>query len=120
MRIFAVIILCIASLAAPTISHGQTMGPRGMMGQGMYRGGPYGNYCPGMKWGPYGARKPVRTSTEAKQIIETYLSDTTQGARVGKIQEKELYFEAEILDRNDKAIDRQIVDKRTGRIRSIY
>lgn len=97
------------------------MGPHGMMmGEEMYRGGPYGNFCPGMKWGPYGVRKPVRTVAEAKQIIEIYLSGNTQGAHVGKIQEQELYFEAEILGRKGKLIDRQIVDKRTGRIRSIY
>jgi hypothetical protein len=62
----------------------------------------------------------VRTAAEAKQVIETYLAGNTQGARVGKILEKDLYFEAEILGRNDRLIDRQIVDKRTGRIRSIY
>jgi hypothetical protein len=120
MRIFAIIILFMVSLAMPAISPGQTMGPHGMMGQGMYGGGPYGKYCPGMKWGPYGVRKPVKTVAKAKQVIETYLSGNRQGVHVGKIEEKELYFEAEILDRNGKFLDGQIVDKRTGRIRSIY
>jgi hypothetical protein len=120
MRIFAVILLFMFSLAVPAISHAQPMGPHGMMGQGMYRGGPYGNYCPGMKWGPYGVRRPVKTAAEAKEVIETYLAGNDRGARVGKIVAKDLYFEAEILDRNGKLIDREIVDKRTGRIRSIY
>lgn len=120
MRVVTIIIFLIAALIAPAISHGQAMGQHGMMGQEMYRGGPYGNYCPGMKWGPYGVRKPVRTAAEAKQVIETYISDTAQDARVGKILEKDLYFEAEILGQNNKLIDKEIVDKRTGRIRSIY
>jgi hypothetical protein len=43
-----------------------------------------------------------------------------KNAKIGKISEKALYFEAEILDDRDKVIDVVIVDKRTGRIRSIY
>jgi len=123
MRILAITIFFISLLAAATILPTETMAQHGMMMQEMYKGGPYGNYCPGMQWGPYGVRKPVRTAEEAKQVIETYLSDlsgNTEGFRVGQIQEKNLYFEVEILDRNNKLIDRAIVDKRTGRIRSIY
>jgi hypothetical protein len=119
MRRLVIILLFIAALAVPAVAHAQP-GPRGMMGQDMYRQGPYGNYCPGMKWGPYGVRKPVRTVAEARQVLETYLAGNPVGAHVGKIVEKDLYFEAEILGRNDQVIDRQIVDKRTGRIRSIY
>ena len=39
---------------------------------------------------------------------------------IGEVVEKELYFEADIMDRNKTVIDKVIVDKRTGRIRSIY
>lgn len=120
MRILAITILVITFLTATTIFPAETMAQHGTMMHEMYKGGPYGNYCPGMAWGPYGVRNPVRTAEEAKQVIETYLSDNKEGVRVGKIQEKNLYFEAEILDRNKKLIDRAIVDKRTGRIRSIY
>jgi hypothetical protein len=39
---------------------------------------------------------------------------------IAKIVEKENFFEAEILDRINRILDRVIVDRRTGRIRSIY
>ncbi len=40
--------------------------------------------------------------------------------RVGPIREKGFYFEADILDRNNRFMDRVIIDKRSGRIRSVY
>lgn len=84
-------------------------GPRG-------KNFPYGNYCP--MWGKYGARKPVRTVDEVRKILQEYFSD--ESLKIDKIKEKRWYFEAEIKDKTDALIDRLIVDKRTGRIRSIY
>lgn len=78
--------------------------------------GPYGDYCP--MWGSYGARKPVRTANEAKRILQEYFAP--YDIKVGKIKERELFFEADIKDRNNNLIDKVIIDKRTGRIRSIY
>ena len=78
--------------------------------------GPYGDYCP--MWGSYGARKPVRTANEAKRILQEYFAP--YDVKVGKIKEKEWFFEADIKDKNNNLIDVVIVDKRTGRIRSIY
>ena len=79
--------------------------------------GPYGDYCP--MWGSYGARKPVRTIKEAEKILKEYFSKY-EDVKVGKVKEKEWYFEADIKDKNNNLIDVVIVDKRTGRIRSIY
>jgi len=112
--LFLIIFLFVTLVAVPLISVAQPMG------RGMYQGVPYGHYCPGMQWGPYGVRKPVGTTEQAKQVIETYLSDNSQGLKVGNITEKNWYFEAEILDRGKTVIDKVIVDKRSGRIRSIY
>lgn len=78
--------------------------------------GPYGDYCP--MWGSYGARKPVRTASEAKRILHEYFA--SYGIKIGKIKEREYFFEADIKDKNNNLIDVVIVDKRTGRIRSIY
>jgi hypothetical protein len=90
-------------------------------GHGMYRGMPYGQSCPGPRGGgPYGIRKPVTTADQAKHMVETYFSGLGQEARPGRIEEKNWYFEVEILDRDGTMFDRVIVDKRTGRIRSIY
>jgi hypothetical protein len=111
--IYSVLFLFVA-LMLPAVSGAQPMG------RGMYRGAPYGHYCPGMQWGPYGVRKPVATAEQARQVIEVYLADNGQNLTVGNITEKNWYFEAEILNRDKAVIDRVIVDKRSGRIRSIY
>jgi len=114
MRILYLIIFLSVTLILPVVSVAQPMG------RGMYQGVPYGHYCPGMQWGPYGVRKPVETADQAKQVIDLYLAGNSQELKVGKIAEKNWYFEAEILDRNKTVIDKVIVDKRSGRIRSIY
>jgi hypothetical protein len=66
----------------------------------------------------YGEKRPVRTKKEAREILKEHLKG--RNLRVGKIEEKELYFEAEILDARGNVVDRLIVQKQTGRIRSIY
>ena len=111
----ALLIFLFIALVMPAISQAQPMG------RGMYRGAPYGHYCPGMQWGPYGVRKPVTTVDQAKEVIEFYLTcHNDQGLSVGNIEEKKWFFEAEILDKDKKVIDKVIVHKRSGRIRSIY
>jgi len=79
---------------------------------------PYGGYCRGPKWGWYGARNPVKIVEEARKLLERYFKG--ENVAVGKITEHEWYFEAEIMDKKDNRLDRVIIDKRTGRIRSIY
>jgi hypothetical protein len=86
----------------------------------MYRGMPYGHFCPGRGQGPYGVRKPVRTIDEARQVIESYFAGLGENVKTGRIEEKSLFFEVEIVNQDGALIDKTIVDKRTGRIRSIY
>lgn len=78
---------------------------------------PYGDYCP--MWGWYGARKSVSTANKARKILEVYFSSDEE-IKIGKIKERRWFFEAEILDKNNALVDVVIVDKRSGRIRSIY
>lgn len=66
----------------------------------------------------YGEKRPVTSLGEAKKALGEYFSK--KHVRIGEIREKELLFEAEILDKKDQVIDKVIIDKRTGRIRSIY
>lgn len=80
--------------------------------------GPFGGYCKGSDWGWYGAGRTVITASDAKKLLQEYYVE--DNLRIGKIIGKEGFFEAEIKDRNDTVIDIVIVDKRTGRIRSIY
>lgn len=80
---------------------------------------PHGNYCESSERGWYGERKTVRTQTEAKEILMKYFS-SVEGVKIDNIREKERFFEAEIRDKKNNVIDVVIIDKRTGRIRSIY
>ncbi|HEX8947606.1 MAG TPA: hypothetical protein VF790_01520 [Dissulfurispiraceae bacterium] len=75
---------------------------------------PYG----GSKSGEYGEKKAVTSMAEARKVLREYFSK--RDVKIGEIREKEFYFEAEIKDRNNNMVDKVIVDKRTGRIRSIY
>lgn len=119
-RIKFITILLLAMLALPTLSEAQPWGPGRGPGPGYYEGAPYGRYCPGHHWGPYGKRRAVKTAEEAKQAIEKYFSDSGQKVQVGKIEEHRGYYEAEITDAEGNIVDRVIIDKRAGRIRSIY
>jgi len=51
-------------------------------------------------------------------ILQRYFKN--RGVVVGDIKERKGFFEAEIRDENNTLIDRVIVNKRTGRIRSVY
>jgi hypothetical protein len=79
---------------------------------------PYGHYNPGVREGVYGQRKIIRTEGEAREILMNYFSP--QKAAIGEIRDRGWFFEAEIRDMHNTPIDRVIIDKRTGRIRSIY
>lgn len=66
----------------------------------------------------YGEKKGIASAEEALQVLKKHFAG--KDIVIGEIIEKELYFEAEIKDQKNMVIDKVIVDKRTGRIRSIY
>lgn len=68
--------------------------------------------------GWYGARKHVRTADKAKRILQEYFK--SDAVVIGDIKERRWFFRAEIVDKNNVIVDVVIIDKRTGRIRSIY
>lgn len=78
---------------------------------------PYGDYCAGPRWGWYGARRRIDSAVEARRILQDYFS--RDGVTVGKLLEREGYFEADILDKKGATMDRVIVNQRNGRIQSI-
>jgi hypothetical protein len=112
-------LLFLGASLAPDLVFAQPR-PSGPLGPCEYRGMPYGHFCPGRGRGPYGASRPVRTLEEAKQVVDAYFSSLGEGIGTGKIEERRLFFEVEILNKEGSLIDKAIVDKRTGRIRSIY
>ena len=79
---------------------------------------PYGDYREGAGGRWYGAGRVVRTVEEAKRILDEYYS--YKRVIISAVKERQWYFEAEVRDKNNILIDKVIIDKRTGRIRSIY
>ena len=93
---------------------GYGMGP-GMMGYGM--GGPgYGNNQP--------YRQPQRSinEKEAKGIVENYLNSTRNpNLKLGKIKDEGSAFEVDIVTKSNGAlVDKVLVNKDTGWLRSVY
>ncbi|HUT72051.1 MAG TPA: hypothetical protein VMW89_15385 [Desulfatiglandales bacterium] len=115
---------------------GYGMGP-GMMGPGYGSGpgmmGPGYGRGPGMMGPGYGPqygpphgppyqqpREPMKEK-DAEQIVENYLGAARNpNLKLGKITEKDTYFEAEILTKEGSLADKLAVDKSTGWMRSIY
>ena len=96
---------------------GNMMGP----GYGGFRGnimGPgYGGYCRNFP-GTYGETKAI-TEKEAKSILGNYVG-TNPNLKVGKIMDKDTYFEAEITIKDGSLVDRIRVNKATGWLESAY
>ncbi len=96
-------------------------------GQGYYRGdrGP-GYYYRGQPSSPYGGpwrsgygeRRAISSRGDAQRMLNDYY--TRRNMRIGPVRDKGFYYEADIMDRNNRFMDRVIIDKRSGRIRSIY
>jgi hypothetical protein len=107
---------------------GQSMGP-GMMGRGYGMGpgmrGPGmdpGMMGPGYTFGPeYPQLKTPLDEKDVKTIVENYLRTTRNpNLKLGKITEQGNSFQAEILTQEGSLVDKLLVDRDTGRMRSIY
>ncbi len=77
----------------------------------------YGGYCNTLSGDGYGARRSVQSAEDVRNGLAEYYANNR--LIVGKLVEKTAYFEAEILDNENKIIDRVVIHKRSGRIRSI-
>lgn len=76
---------------------------------------PYGDY---QEWcGAYGVCKDDMSPKDAEIAITRYFS--SKGMRVGRIQHRGRFVEAEVY-RNGRMMDRIILDRKTGRMRSVY
>ncbi|MGD8613519.1 MAG: hypothetical protein PVI93_21050, partial [Desulfobacterales bacterium] len=57
----------------------------------------------------------------AERIFDDYLnSKHNPNLKLGKIKDEGSFFEADLLSRNNSLVDKLIVDKNTGRMRSAY
>jgi hypothetical protein len=104
----------------PGYGYGYGMGP-GMMGPGYQGYGPqYGS--PSGPQPQYQQPSKPLAEKDVKAMVENYVQSTRNpNLKVGKIAEKDRYFEAEILTKkNDALVDTILVDKNTGWMRSVY
>lgn len=114
MKIIFLIILFIAFVSVDNLSFAQPMHPR------LEKCNPtYGKYCYDSKRGWYGAKKTVKTDSDAREILLQSFAPY-KDIKIGIIKEKDSFFEAEITDEKGDVVDYVIIDKRTGRIRSVY
>ena len=93
---------------------------------GSYQGG-YG-MGPGMMGPGYGNNQPYRqpqrsiNEKEAKGIVENYLNSTRNpNLKLGKIKDEGSAFEVDIVTKSNGAlVDKVLVNKDTGWLRSVY
>ena len=112
---------------------GQGMMGGGMMGRGMMGGcGMMGGQ--GMMGPGYGQQQPQQyqqpqyqqpqkplEEKDAKEILENYIKNIKNpNLKLGKIKDTGNAFEAEIVTKEDSLVDKIIVDKMTGWMRSGY
>jgi hypothetical protein len=58
---------------------------------------------------------------DAKEEVEIYLkSIRNPNLKVGKVTEKGEYFEVDIMTKNNDLVDKLLVDRKTGWMRSAY
>ena len=79
---------------------------------------PYGGYCRGPRWGWYGERTPVRTAADARKRLAAFFDG--KDFTIGAVTDRGMHFIAELKDPSGRVVDRILVCKRTGRIRSLY
>ena len=99
----------------------------GMMGRGY---GGYGMMGPGFGYGPgpqnrYGRQyeQPMEPldRDQVKQQVENYLKSTRNpNLKMGKIEEKGKDYEVDIKTRDGSLVDKILVNKDTGWMRSAY
>jgi len=97
------------------MGNGEHMMGSGMMGRGMGRG-----MGPGYEPQYQQPNKPLEEK-DARAILENYLgSMRNPNLKLGEIKDIGNAFEAEILTKDNSLVDKILVDKGTGGMRSLY
>jgi hypothetical protein len=110
------------------MGYGYGMGP-GMMGcpgYGGYGMGPRMMHHYGMGYGygygpQYWQREKPLTEGDVKEMVENYLKNSRNpNLKLGKVTGKGAYYEADIVTKDNSLVDKILVDKYTGWMRSAY
>jgi len=86
-------------------------------GGGECSSGGHGN-CGKRKGDLYGARRAVNSTEDARSRFNEYFAG--KNVTISDIAEKPWRFEVDVKNQNGDVVDRVIIDKRSGRVRSIY
>jgi hypothetical protein len=102
--------------------YGYGMGPGMMGGYGYGMGSGMMGPGYGYGYGPqYQQRQKPLEEKDAEAILENYLKSTRNpNLKLGKVEDKGNAFEAEILTKQNSLVDKILVDKNTGWLRSVY
>lgn len=76
---------------------------------------PYGDYCKDCS--TYGTCKKVLPPEKAVNSLKQYYK--ARGYRVGTVSHKGRFIEA-VIYKNKKPVDKILLDRKTGRLRSMY
>lgn len=79
---------------------------------------PYGEFRKNYRKGMYGKPFLINSKEEAMDVIRDFYSD--RKIKFGDVKERKKFYIIEVLDESDNLIDIILVNKRSGRIRSIY
>ncbi|MGD0820940.1 MAG: hypothetical protein ABSA71_09360 [Desulfomonilia bacterium] len=86
----------------------------------MWHGGGCGPGMMGSGPGYYRSGEPL-TIDQAKSTVERYIAfSRNPNIKVGQVTEKDKYFEAEIITKEGSIVDKLMIDKQTGWMRSVY
>ena len=110
---------------------GPGYGGHGMMGRGYYghRGmgpgmmGPEYGYDRGYGYPQgreYRRREPLKKDEAKDQVQQMLTQSRNPNLKVGGVEEKEDFFEVDILSKGGDLVDKMQVDKETGMMRSAY
>jgi hypothetical protein len=104
-------------VAAEEPDPGRGRGWRGGLRAGEMGPPPFGDYCPRRHADHYGARQPLQTTDEAKHRLRLFFN--VPPAQITLRKEVRMGYIADITNADGSLFDRVIIDKRSGRIRSI-
>jgi hypothetical protein len=96
------------------------MGP-GMMGPGMM--GPGYGYDRGYDYPDnprYRRREPLKKEEAKEQVQQMLAQSRNPNLKVGGVEDKDRFFEVDILTKGGDLVDKMQVDKETGLMRSAY